>query len=85
MSMVMDHKYDEWIQRYPFQITPVVTHPVVPLPALPTQQEIDEFRRLLDRAREYDKKNNEPNCEMEEKRNKLKKLAEELGIEIEFV
>lgn len=52
---------------------------------LPTQAEIDEFRRLLERAREYDIKNNEPNCEMEEKRKKIKDLADELGIKIDFI
>jgi len=81
--MIMEHKYDEWVRRY----VPTVTAPVwvIPQVQLPTQQEIDEFRRLLDRAREYDKRHNEPDCEMEEKRTKLKKLAEELGVDIAFV
>jgi len=45
-----------------------------------TDEEIQEFRRLLDRAREYDRRNNEPNCEIEEKKQKLRDLAKELGI-----
>lgn len=62
------------------------TQPVyIPTVPLPTQEEVDEFRRLLERAREYDRKNNEPDCEMEEKRQKLLKIAEELGVKIDFV
>ena len=51
-----------------------------PKPNPITSEEIQEFRRLLERAREYDKRNNEPNCEMEEKKQKLRDLAKELGI-----
>jgi hypothetical protein len=83
MSMVMEFKADEWWQRYyvppPFLTTPPILTP------LPTPAEIDEFRRLLDRAREYDKKHGEPDCELEEKRHKLRKMADELGVEIDFV
>jgi hypothetical protein len=67
--------------------------PYSPLPAIPTQwpvnpitpQDIEEFRKLLDRARKYDKDNNEPDCELEEKRKKVKDLAERLGVEIDFL
>lgn len=91
VSMVMDHKYDEWHERYiqPFiWPKPVPALPDVPvpvLPSMPTQAEIDEFRRLLERAREYDRKNGEPDCELEEKRQKLRELAKQLGVEIAFV
>jgi len=50
--------------------------PSSPIP----QSEIDEFHILLDRAREYDKRMNQPDCELEEKKQKLLKVAEELGI-----
>ena len=99
VSMVMDHKYDEWYRKYcpPQPIQPLPTIPIqplptipfvpvpVPVPALPTKEEIDEFRRLLERARAYDKRNNEPDCELVEKRQKLLKLAEQLGVKIDFV
>ena len=77
VSMIMEHKYDEWMRRTP--------PPFVYTPPAITQQEVDEFRRLLERAREYDKKNNEPDCELEEKRQKLLTLAKELGVDISFV
>jgi hypothetical protein len=48
------------------------------------QEDIDEFYRLLERAREYDKRHNEPECELEEKKARLIKLADELGITLEW-
>ena len=86
VSMIMDHQHDIWKDRY-FTIPTVPGFPFqpAPMPPLPTAQEIEEFRRLLDRAREYDRKNNEPDCELEEKRQKLKKMAKELGVDISFV
>ena len=89
VSMVMDHKYDEWRRVLPTAPqNPYVpaTLPYAPAPTiLITQQEIDEFRRLLERAREYDRRNNEPDCELEEKKRKLLDLAKELGVDISFV
>ena len=91
VSMIMDHYDDEWRRKLtapPPTWVPMVPYTVpnsVPHPAAPTQQEIEEFRRLLERAREYDKKNNEPDCELVEKRQKILKLAEELGIKVDFV
>src|SRR5262245_66368502 len=91
VSVVMQQKYDEWYKRYwpngwqgnqppalpnPF-IGPAPAYPQPPHVPMPTQIEIDEFRRLLERAREYDKKYNQPDCEMDEKRDKLKALAKE--------
>ena len=56
-----------------------------PKPPAITAAEIEEFRKLLDRAREYDKRNNEPECELDSKRQALKTLAAELGVEITFL
>lgn len=99
MSMVMDHYYDRWWPRrveplspyiqpvMPFPIAPV---PMTPFPSIPepapliTQEELNEFRQLLERAREYDRKHNQPDCELDEKKEKLQKLAEELGVKISF-
>lgn len=101
VSMVMDHYYDRWWPKKtsPWEYTePYVPTPgpAAPKtwprkdftpPAQPaiTPEEIEEFRKLLDRAREYDRRNNEPDCELAEKRDKLKKLAEELGVAIDFL
>lgn len=43
------------------------------------------FEQLLKKAREYDEEHNEPECEMDEKRKALQKIADELGVEIKFL
>lgn len=93
VSMVMDHYYEKW-QQPPTPWNPLVpipdespvpVGPLKPVPKMPTPEEIEEFRRLLERAREYDKRNQEPDCEMEEKKEKVRKLAEELGVKVDFI
>lgn len=79
VSMIMDHYHDKWSPHRDY------VHPLPPVVSPITPQEVEEFRRLLERAREYDRKNNEPDCELAEKRDRLKALAKELGVEIEFV
>ncbi len=84
-SMIADHYDDKWRKK----LDRIKTLPVVfPLPVPPTPQipqtDLDEFYKLLERAREYDKKNNQPDCELTEKKEKLKELARQLGVEITF-
>ena len=89
VSMVMEHYGDNWRRRYwpdvAPQTQPLVWPPIKVPQMLPTQQELDEFRRLLDRAREYDKRNAEPDCELAEKRQLLLDMAKKLGVDIGFV
>jgi hypothetical protein len=76
VSFVMEARRDDWQRRieiFPSSVPPVLPH------------EVEEFRRLLDRARQYDRDHGEPNCELEEKRRALKKLAKAMGLEIDFV
>jgi len=61
-------------------------------PTLATKQELDELKKevlemkeLLKKAIEYDKKNNEPHCEVEEKIATLKKIAEMVGVSLEDI
>lgn len=88
VSMIYDHYWDRW---NPYRSPPVPEFPVPPTVPVPppqpaiTPEEIEEFRKLLERAREYDRKHNQPDCELEEKREKLRQLAKELGVEIEFL
>ena len=49
------------------------------------KKDVEEMKKLLERALEYDKRNNEPNCEMEEKVAILKKVAELVGVNLEDV
>lgn len=90
VSMIEDHYGDKWNKPPYKQVPPadLTQWPIVsPQPVInpPTAEEIQEFRELLERAREYDKQHNEPDCNLEEKRQKLLDLAEELGIDISFV
>ena len=44
-----------------------------------------QLHELLEKAKKYDEEHNEPDCELDEKRQALKKIAEEMGVEIEFL
>ena len=46
---------------------------------------LKDFRELLERAKQYDIDNNQPDCELEEKKKKLLDLAEELGVRVDFL
>lgn len=94
VSMVTDHFLDKWKDRQPLPFYPQPLLPILPekavddifpprVPAI-TPEEIAEFRKLLERAREYDAKHNEPDCELEEKKTQLQNLAKELGVNISF-
>lgn len=99
VSMIMDYYGDEWGRRIHRPVWPVVPPPgpglpydpyphMPPVPSGPppvSPAEIEEFRRLLERAREYDKRHNEPDCELEEKRQKVRELAKQLGIDVSFI
>ena len=86
ISMIMDHYGDKWSQ-------PPYTYPFNPLYqqfpyqggyVIPNQRELDEFHKLLERAREYDKKYNEPDCETAAKRKKIQDLADAMGVKVDF-
>lgn len=85
-SMIVDHYRERWTPLVP-QV-PMWPPPPVPSIAIQpqiSQEELDEFRRLLQRAREYDRKHNQPDCDLEEKKAALKTLAQQLGVDISFV
>lgn len=86
VSMVTDHYIEKWTPyvQYPTGIF-TSSAPTVTIVQSPTAEEVAEFRRLLDRAREYDKRMNEPDCELDSKRQTLKTLAAQLGVDISFV
>lgn len=83
--MIIDHYKDRWGQPYRPLVPWTIPPQQFPLPPnIPTQKEVDEFHELLRKAREYDKNNNQPDCEMESKKKQLLELAEQLGIKISF-
>ena len=96
VSMIMDHFNDKWNnppykpwiepnpQPWPWPLPQPYITPKPKIPGILSDEEISEFRKLLERARKYDKEHHEPNCELESKKEKLKKLAKELGVDISF-
>lgn len=59
----------------------------------PTRKEFEDLQKnfdnlkkeVLERAAEYDKRNNEPDCEVEEKVNLLRQVAKLVGVNIEIL
>ena len=45
---------------------------------------VPNFEELLRKAKAYDEMTGQPDCELDEKRLALKKIAEEMGVEIRF-
>lgn len=84
VSAVFDRYYDRWNPN-PLPPFPGTDRTITFTPTFPTAEEIAEFRDLLEKARKWDIEHGEPDCEMEEKRKKLLDLADELGVEIDFI
>ena len=80
VSMIMDHFRDKW-QQPPY----ILPQPYQVWQPPITQDEIAEFRKLLERARKYDRDNGEPDCELQEKKDALKKIADAMGVDISFI
>jgi hypothetical protein len=92
--MIGDHYMEKWAPRswfephiYPGNGGPAVTFTQ---PAAITREEFDALRRevaemkeLLQRAKAYDERNNEPECELEAKMDVLRKVAKLVGAELE--
>ena len=49
------------------------------------KKEVEEMKELLKRAKEYDEKNNEPDCEIEDKMRILREVARLVGIDLDDV
>lgn len=88
VSFIGDYYKDKWEQKPNFPTYPTGTY----FPAGPSQQEFDqlkkevlEMKELLIKAKIYDEKNNEPNCEMEDKIEFLKQVAKLVGIDLDDV
>lgn len=85
-SMIGDY-YKDTFQKQPwFPNMPSVTVPAVPI----TRAEFDDLKRqvgemveLLKRAKDYDARNNEPECEMDEKMDLLRRVAKLVGVNLD--
>lgn len=92
VSMVSDHYKDNFIQRWsqpdPFHPlnTATFTIPMVSREEFDAlKREVEDMKKLLLRAKDYDERNNEPNCEMDEKVALLKRVAELVGVNLDEV
>lgn len=82
VSMVGDHFGQKWDKYWPQQW--IYQQPIVPNEDIEKlKEEVKELRELLKRALDYDKKNNEPHCEVESKMEKLKAIADIVGISLD--
>jgi hypothetical protein len=82
--MVGDHFHDKWnqplYQQY-FTNIPYISREE--FDAL--KKEVEDMKQLLIKAKIYDEKNNEPNCEIEDKVATLKRIAELMGVDLSEV
>lgn len=91
VSMVGDH-YNDWFKKrpewQPFTNPSPLENPLDKITRQEFDQlkkEIEQMKELLKKAVEYDIKNNEPACEIEDKVALLKKVAEVFGVDLSEV
>lgn len=89
VSMIGDHYSDKWKDKWNNPLNPFMPTPLKPFTGFVSKEEFDalkkevqEMKELLERAVEYDKRTNQPHCEMEEKVALLKKVAEAVGVDL---
>ena len=75
VSMVIDHYQKVW----PEWPVPNNDYELQQL-----RKRVDEMEQLLKRAKIYDIENDQPDCELESKKQTLQELADEYGVEIHF-
>jgi hypothetical protein len=84
VSMIGDYYDDKWKQpdysKYFQNIHNVSRQEFEAL-----KKEVEEMKKLLLKAKEYDEKSGQPHCEMESKVAKLKEIAELMGVNLEEV
>ncbi len=92
VSMVGDHYREKWQQDYLYPVTiqqpsqwPVIFQGVPQDDFDKLKAEVEEMKKLLIRAKEYDEKNGEPACEIEEKVALLRKVAQLVGVSLDDV
>lgn len=87
VSMISDgylgNTFPQWPKMtvYPSQITEYVSKRDFDK----LQAEVQELKKLLLAAKEYDEKTGQPDCEQEEKVDLIKKIAKLVGVDMEEV
>ena len=81
VSMIVDHG----IERMKYWTTPSTTTNPVFYPSTDTLKELGfTISELMRKAKAYDEEHGEPDCELDEKKETLQKLADQLGVKITF-
>lgn len=94
-SMIADHYLDKWGPKYPQPLVPLIPgpdypppfplapFPITPLKPVPeplTAEEVNELRRLLKKAKLYDEETGQKDCEVLDKKKRLKGIIESQGL-----
>lgn len=84
VSMIGDHFTDKWSAP---EYQPLLGnfHNITRKEFEDLKKEVLEMKELLKKAKQYDEKNNEPNCEVESKMATLRKIAELVGVNIDDI
>lgn len=84
ISMIGDHYRETFPQQYPWiQTTGTIPYPTVSREEFEAlRRDVENMKSLLIRAKLYDEANGEPDCEMEEKVEMLKRIAEMVGVDL---
>lgn len=88
VSFIGDHFQDKWKPLEPIITTTgtwTITQGVPQEEFDKLKKEVEEMKELLRKAKIYDEKNNEPNCEIEEKMEFLRMVARFVGIDLDDV
>lgn len=99
VSMIGDHYADKWRPKpwFPDPIGWPIDEPYRPnKTVVPTinvsreefdalRKEVEEMKELLKRAKKYDEDNGEPDCEIDEKMELLRRVAEAVGVDLSDV
>ena len=90
VSMISEDYYQKYPQRWPEMPIPTVSTPsILTISGHPTladfealRSEVESLRTLLLKAKKFDKKTGQENCEMGEKVEFVKKLAAMVGVDM---
>jgi hypothetical protein len=90
VSFIGNHFEEKWQEPYrPWTSSPASSYTFT---TGVSQEEFDklkkevlEMKELLKKAKIYDEKNNEPNCEIEEKMEFLRQVAKLVGVDLDDV
>lgn len=97
VSFIGDHFHNTLPQQYPWINTQTfipnqpLTQPFTIIQGVPQaefdalKKEVEGMKELLRKAKIYDEENNEPECQIEEKMEVLRKIAAMVGISLDDV